>query len=155
MSLKDRSIPVAASALIRSLRASLRIRHVNAEGIDALNREGKRYIIAFWHGHLLMMIYARFVLPLSAMISQHRDGELIAQTMARFGADASRGSTTRGGLAALRDMIALSAKGSNLAITPDGPKGPRRVAQLGVVTAAQLTGVPVVPIAFVAKKKSF
>lgn len=151
----DRYIPFAAASVIRSLKATMRIRHVDSDGIAALNEQGARYIIAFWHGHLLMMIYARFVLPLAAMISQHRDGELIAQTMKRFGADAARGSTTRGGRAALREMITLAQQGVNLAITPDGPKGPRHVAQMGVVRAAQLTGVPVVPISFVAKKKSF
>lgn len=133
----------------------MRIRHVDSDGIAELNRRGAKYIIAFWHGDLLMMIYARFSLPLAAMISQHRDGELIAQTMKRFGADSARGSTTRGGRSALREMISLAQGGVNLAITPDGPKGPRHVAQMGVVRAAQITGIPVVPIAFAAKKKSF
>jgi lysophospholipid acyltransferase (LPLAT)-like uncharacterized protein len=151
----DRYIPWTAGAVIRSLKATLRIRHVNSDGIAALNARGERYIIAFWHGHILMMIYARFVLPLAAMISQHRDGELIAQTMKRFGTFAARGSTTRGGRAALREMISLAKSGVNLAITPDGPKGPRHVAQMGVVRAAQMTGVPIVPIAFIAKKKSY
>lgn len=141
--------------MIRSLKATMRVRHVDSDGIAALNASGEKYIIAFWHNDLLMMIYARFMLPLAAMISQHRDGELIAQTMKRFGADAARGSTTRGGRAALREMITLAKNGVNLAITPDGPKGPRHVAQMGVVRAAQMTGFPIVPIAFIAKKKNY
>lgn len=157
--MKDRltlfAVPRIASLFIRALHATLRIRHVNAEGIDRLNREGKHYVLAFWHGDLLLMIKSKLEVPVTAMISQHRDGELIARTMERFGARASRGSTTRGGGAALKEMIRIGASGSNLAITPDGPKGPRHVAQVGVVLAAQATGLPVMPVAFAAKKKSY
>ena len=147
-------VPRLASGLIRTLRRSLRIRHVNVQSLDAMNDAGQRYILAFWHGHLLMMVYTRFVKPITVMISQHRDGEYIASTMGRFGVQSSRGSTTRGGMAAMRDMISLAGSGVNLAITPDGPKGPRRIAQPGVVAAAQLSGLPVVPVVFTAKKKS-
>jgi lysophospholipid acyltransferase (LPLAT)-like uncharacterized protein len=87
------------------------------------------------------------------MISQHRDGELIALTLQKFGVTAARGSTTRGGLGALRTMLQLAKEGHNLAFTPDGPRGPRHVAQPGVVAAAQLTGLPILPVAFVAKRK--
>lgn len=148
-------MPRIASLFIRALHATLRIRHVNGEGIDRLNREGKHYVLAFWHSDILLMIRSKLALPVTAMISQHRDGELIARTMEHFGAFASRGSTTRGGSTALKEMIRIGASGSNLAITPDGPRGPRHVAQIGVVLAAQATGLPVMPVAFAAKKKSY
>ncbi len=153
--LKLATIPRAAAMFIRLMHGLVRVRHAHAEAIDRLNEERRNYVMAFWHGHLLLMVFARFRAPMNALISQHRDGELFARTMERFGVKASRGSTTRGGSEALRQMVRCGAAGENLAITPDGPKGPRRAAQLGVVTAAQLTGTPIVPMAIVFKKKSF
>lgn len=148
-----RIIPLLAEIFIRVLRATLRVRHINADAIDALNRNGGHYIVALWHCYILMMVSCRFGRPICVMISQHRDGEMIARTIARFRVDTARGSSTRGGRAALREMIRIAAEGSNLAITPDGPRGPRCIAQIGVVTAAQMTGLPVIPIAFIAKHK--
>jgi lysophospholipid acyltransferase (LPLAT)-like uncharacterized protein len=149
----DPLIPGLAAVFIRGLRGTLRIRHSGSEGVERLRSVGRRYILAFWHAHLLMMVYARYPLPVVAMISSHRDGELIARTIEKFGASTARGSTTRGGGAALREMI-RNARGSTLAITPDGPKGPRHVAQRGVVQVAQATGKPIIPIAFIAQKKN-
>lgn len=147
-------IPLIASGFIRLLHRTMRIRHAHLDRIMTLNDAGKNYIIAFWHAHLLMMIYAAFARPIHALISQHRDGELIARTMARFGARSLRGSSTRGGSSALKAMIRVAKKGAILGITPDGPKGPRHRVQAGVIVAAQAAGIPIVPIAFVAKKKS-
>jgi hypothetical protein len=88
------------------------------------------------------------------LISQHRDGELIHRIVSRFGFRSVRGSTTRGGAAALRDLIRLGRSGVDLVITPDGPKGPRHVAQPGVVQLAQATGLPIVPLTFCCSKKN-
>ena len=152
--LEQAAVPRLASALIRSLHATLRVKHVRSASIDALNRDGKKYVLAFWHGQLLMMVYSRIVRPITVMISQHRDGELIASTMGRFDVTSARGSTTRGGLAAMKGMLQVASQGHNLAFTPDGPKGPRRIVQSGVVVAAQMTGYPIIPVVFTAKKKS-
>lgn len=154
MDLQLHLVPRLAAALIRAIRATLRVRHVFVERIEALNRDPGGYIMAFWHAQLLMMVYARYRRPITAVISQHRDGELIARTIARFGALAARGSTTRGGFTALRDVIRVSSAGRVVAITPDGPRGPRRVAQIGAIASAQAAGVPIIPVAFVPKKKS-
>jgi lysophospholipid acyltransferase (LPLAT)-like uncharacterized protein len=99
------------------------------------------------------MVFAKYPRPIVAMISKHRDGALISRTVGYFGAISARGSTTRGGSAALKEMISAAREGRTLAITPDGPRGPRRVAQMGVVQAAQATGMPVIPAAFVAEWK--
>lgn len=147
-------LPHVASWIIRSLHATLRIRHIDLERIESLNRAKKNYIFAFWHSQILIMIYAAVGRPINAMISQHRDGELTARAMARLGAYALRGSTTRGGALALKSMIRAAREGKTLCITPDGPKGPRHEVQPGVILAAQAAGVPIMPIAFVAKKKS-
>lgn len=154
MSALDRLIPVVAAGLIRLLYATMRLRWHGRENLETLERDGRRFILAFWHGDLLMMVRSGFQLPMTAMISQHRDGQLISDTMERFGAKAARGSTTRGGSAALRDMMRAAADGSNLAITPDGPRGPRHVAQGGAITLARATGLPILPASFSSKKKS-
>ena len=142
--------PLILASFIRLLHATLRVTHVGAEKIEAL----PQYIVAFWHEHLLLMLHARYRRPVRVLVSQSRDGELIASTFAHYGVDVSRGSTTRGATAALRDMMRAVSAGSNIVFTPDGPVGPRRVAKEGVVYAAQATGLPIVPFAFAAKKKS-
>ncbi|MGA7616578.1 MAG: lysophospholipid acyltransferase family protein [Thermoanaerobaculia bacterium] len=146
-------IPRLASLFIRAVHLVLRVRHLDAGHIEELNRAGKRYIVSFWHGHILLIVYCRYVRPMRALISQHRDGELIARTMGRFGVDSSRGSSTRRGAGALREMISLATSGTNLAFTPDGPRGPRRVVQKGVLLASQAGGIPIVPVIVVSEKK--
>ena len=146
-----RLIPFLASLVIRALHSTLRVRHIASKNLEAL----PQYIIAFWHGHLLMMVKCRFRKPISVLISQSRDGELIARTMGWFGVRSSRGSSTRGGTIGMRDLLREARSGANIVFTPDGPKGPRHVASDGVVYAAQLTRLPIVPIVFNAKKKSF
>src|SRR2546430_16901716 len=88
------------------------------------------------------------------LISEHRDGELIHRIVRRFGFDTIRGSTTRGGARALRQMGRLGREGVGLAVTPDGPPGPRCVAQPGVVGLAELTGPPSIPLTFARSKQN-
>ena len=144
-------IPFLGSLVIRALRLSLRVEHVHAERIMSL----PQCIIAFWHCHLLLMLHSKHQYPAMVMISQSRDGELIAGTFKYFGVDAARGSTTRGSTGALREMIRAAKTGSTIVFTPDGPKGPARIAKDGVIFTAQATGLPIVPVAFAAKKKSY
>ncbi|MBW3672330.1 MAG: lysophospholipid acyltransferase family protein [Acidobacteria bacterium] len=151
--LTDRLIPPVAALLIKTLHASMRLRHDYSGATADLLDQKRSYVLAFWHGHLLMMVKARYPGPIVAMISKHRDGELITRTVSYFGAIAARGSTSRGGSSALREMIAAARQGRTLGITPDGPRGPRHKAQMGVVQVAQATGLPVVPAVFVAEKK--
>lgn len=143
----------AGNLFIRGLHSTLRVRHLEAENIDRLNSDGTNYVLAFWHGHIPLMFFSRFGKPITVMSSHHRDGEISARNMELFGARVVRGSTTRGGPAALRAMLKIAQSGSNLAFTPDGPRGPRRVAQIGVVAAAQMTGMPILPVAALIEKK--
>jgi lysophospholipid acyltransferase (LPLAT)-like uncharacterized protein len=101
------------------------------------------FIYAFWHESLLAL--TRFRVPAHVLISQHADGELIAQVCRRIGFDVVRGSTTRGGGRALLELREVACH-SHLAITPDGPRGPRRQVQPGVVALASCTGLPIVPV---------
>lgn len=152
--LGPRVVSLLASAFLRTLRFTIQIRHVSSERIDQMNREGRRYILAFWHGHLLFMVFSKWAPPMAAMISQSKDGEYIAQTIARFGAGTVRGSSSRGATSALRQIVRTGREGNNLGFTPDGPRGPRHVAQPGVIAAAQLTGFPIIPMVIVPRRKT-
>jgi lysophospholipid acyltransferase (LPLAT)-like uncharacterized protein len=143
-------LSLAASLFIRALRVTIRLRHVRSGNLTSL----PQYIIAFWHSHLLLMLHSKYRLPITVIISQSKDGEYIARVFDWYGVESARGSSTRGGGAALRDMIRHARDGKNLVFTPDGPKGPARMAKDGVVWAGRATGLPIVPIAFAAKKKS-
>jgi hypothetical protein len=145
-----RFVALLGSLFIRSLHATLRVRHVRAENMEQLDQ----YVMAFWHAHLLLMLHSRYRRPIMVMLSQSKDGEYMARVFDHYGAESARGSSTRGGTRALREMIRAARAGKNIVFTPDGPKGPARVAKDGVVLAAQATGLPIVPVAFAAKKKS-
>ncbi len=144
-------VPRLAALLIRILRATMRIRCAGRERLEALRSAGGRYIHAFWHGDLLLMPYAYPGGKIAILISEHRDGEHIARTMERFGHTSVRGSTTSGGAAALRGAVRMARDGYDLGFTPDGPRGPRHKAQMGVVAASRMTGLPIVPVGFSAR----
>ncbi len=106
-------------------------------------QQGERVILAFWHNRQIGLLRVASVLqPVSVLVSQHGDGEIITRIMARFGVGAVRGSSTRGGTGALRTMLAATRE-ANMAITPDGPVGPRYEIKDGVVSLAALSGLPV------------
>lgn len=116
--------------------------------------EGKPFILAFWHGRLMMMPKSwRADRPIHMLISQHRDGQLIARTVGHFGIKTIAGSTTRGGTAALRAMLKALKAGECVGITPDGPKGPRMRATAGIVNVAKLSGCPIIPATFAVEKR--
>lgn len=107
-------------------------------------REGHKVILAFWHNRQIGLIrVANELRPVKVLISRHGDGEIIARIVARFGIGSVRGSSTRGGKAAVRQLVTASRE-SHLAITPDGPVGPRYQAKQGVALVAALTGLPIV-----------
>ena len=149
MSLR-RHLPAAATLFVRALHKTLRLRHFQSSNLE----EQPQYIQTFWHEHLALMLHSRFRFPIMVMSSRSKDGDLSAGVFERYGVECARGSSTRGGSSALREMIRRARKGRNIVFTPDGPKGPRRVAKDGVIFAAQATGLPIVPVAFAAKKKS-
>jgi lysophospholipid acyltransferase (LPLAT)-like uncharacterized protein len=103
-----------------------------------------RYIYAFWHENMLLPAYHYSCPEVHVLISQHADGQLIAEVCRHLGLRTVRGSTTRGGVEAVRQMLRV-ASNSHLVITPDGPRGPRRQVQPGLVYLAARTGLPIVP----------
>ena len=146
-------LPPAGAAVIRALGRSMRIDTRGHEHVDRLYREGKRVIIAFWHARQLMMPLTYRGTLAHILISQHWDGEIIARIVERFGLRAVRGSSTRGGVQALRELIRLGRSGVDLVVTPDGPNGPPQVAKMGVIQLARASRLPIIPLAFGCSKK--
>lgn len=107
---------------------------------------GKPLIYAIWHGRMLVPLFCRKNRDVHVLASQHRDGELVTSTVLASGNKTVRGSTTRGGARALVKLVRLAKNGFKIAVTPDGPKGPRFHMQNGLVYIAAKSGVPVVPI---------
>lgn len=142
------------SLYIRFVYLSGRWQVINGGHAQALWDQGKPFILAFWHGRILMMPKSwRQSVPIHMLISQHRDGQLIARTVSHFGIDTVQGSTTRGGSAALRAMLKFLKSGQCVGITPDGPKGPRMRASDGIVAVAKLAQVPVLPATFATSRR--
>ncbi len=138
----------AAAGYIRLVRRTTRWRLDWPPEVEELERGGRPYLACFWHGRL-MVIAAWYRRPENrhVLISAHRDGVLISRAIARLGYGTVAGSSKRGGAAALRAAQRLLAQGARVAITPDGPRGPRMRVKPGTVKAAQLTGAPIIPVA--------
>lgn len=141
------AVSFLAAGFIRALRATLRLRHHGDARMREWERQGTHFILAFWHRHLLLMPYSYRGRRISVLVSQSSDGELIARTVARLGIDSSRGSSSRGGIAGMRSLLRKAAEGWDIAFTPDGPRGPLREVQPGVILAAAATGLPILPVA--------
>lgn len=141
--------------LIRCLAATIRFELEDRSGLfkGALR---EKIIFSTWHNRLALslMIYRRYVVRvdperrLAAMVSASRDGGLLARVLEHFSVEPVRGSSSRRGPQALREMISWSERGYDLAITPDGPRGPCYQVQDGVISTAQLTGLPIMPVSY-------
>ena len=135
-------VPIIGSLLIRFISLT------NKKVFHAPENLGEeQFIMACWHGELLMIPYAytkyRKNPHVKLLISEHFDGNLIAKTLGFFGFGTIRGSSTRGGAKALITSIKEIKNGYDLGITPDGPKGPRHEVQDGIVVMAQKANVKI------------
>jgi lysophospholipid acyltransferase (LPLAT)-like uncharacterized protein len=139
----------ALCAWMRTLR--YRYRSLGRSLDPGLEDHASHYIYAMWHENLLLPIY-RFAAPnIAVLISQHADGQIIADICQSLKVNVVRGSTTRGGVNGLRNLLRAGQVG-HLALTPDGPRGPRQHVKLGLVYLAARLGLPIVPVGFGYKK---
>ena len=111
-------------------------------------QDGRPVIFCLWHNRLAisMIVHRRYPRKLAALVSASRDGALLAAVLGRFGVEQVRGSSSRRGPQALLELTSHAKRGYDLAVTPDGPKGPRYVVQHGVIALAQVTGLPIIPV---------
>ena len=136
--------------MVRALAASLRLREFPSPRVEAIWRSGEPVIYTVWHGQILLLplVYGRRH-RIHALTSRSRDGEILSRFVQGFGIRVVRGSSSRGGARALLALArVIREEGENVLIVPDGPRGPRHVAQNGAVILARMTGVPMVPLAF-------
>jgi hypothetical protein len=131
--------------LIRFIGKTARWEIEGWEHWEAATKDGKIPIYTFWHDRVFLATYFWRRREIVVMTSQSFDGEYIARFIQRFGYGAARGSSTRGGIGALVEMVRLMKAGKPAAFTIDGPKGPRYVAKPGAVLLAKKTGHPVLP----------
>ncbi len=132
--------------LLRGLYAGLRFVIEGEEHLNSTWRSGQPVVFVAWHGRLLPLLFLYRRQGLAILVSQHRDGEYLARLARGLGYETLRGSSTRGGFRVLRQSIRAVRSGRSLAITPDGPQGPREQLKPGALQVARLTGAPVIPI---------
>ena len=138
-----------AAQYIKFVWVSGRWRIVGEEVPDGLLNDGQPFVVAFWHGRLIMMAFSWKRCDLvNMLISGHRDGQLVSGMMSHFGSKTVFGSSTRGGAAAFIQLARLLRSGEIVGITPDGPKGPRMRANDGVIALAKVSGAPILPLTF-------
>jgi lysophospholipid acyltransferase (LPLAT)-like uncharacterized protein len=151
MSRGQQALAWIITQIMRLLARTLRYRVQGGCGTSDFPDEP--VIFALWHNRLClcMKVYERFVRPhhrheqLAALISASKDGALLAGVLQNWGVQPVRGSSSRRGAQAMRELISWGEKGYHLAVTPDGPRGPCYAVHEGVIALAEATGMPIIP----------
>jgi lysophospholipid acyltransferase (LPLAT)-like uncharacterized protein len=141
-------------AVERSVTATLRCEWRDRSGL-AEAQHPQPVIFALWHNRLAisMIVHRRHPRKLVALVSASKDGALLAAVLGTFGVTQVRGSSSRRGAQALLELATRAESGYDLAVTPDGPRGPRYVVQTGVISLAQVTGLPIIPVTCNTRRK--
>ena len=147
--MKEKLLGFVIAALMRVVGITLRLRLDDRAALRGQNPEGS-LIWVFWHNRVfgLPLVYRKFLRRRhgSVLTSPSSDGELIARVMGHFGVSSVRGSSNKRPSAALRELTRCLNDGQDIAITPDGPRGPVHQLQAGVIKVAQLSGASILPI---------
>ncbi len=139
--------------IIRLLGALCRYEVKGIENLTKSENAGNGVIIALWHGRMLLPVYHLRNRQISALVSLHNDGEMIARVIKKLGYITRRGSPKEGGLEGFKEILGDLKRGMTVAIMPDGPTGPRHSVRDGVIHLARLSGAPIVPISFSARPR--
>lgn len=148
--LRFESAGVLGSGLVGALFLTTRVERIGREHYERFREAGRPVMFVFWHGQLLPLVHYHRHQGIVVLVSEHEDGEYITRVLARNGFGTVRGSSTRGGSKGLKGLVRAAREGRDVAVTPDGPKGPRGVFKPGALAAAQMVGLPVVPVALTA-----
>jgi 3-deoxy-D-manno-octulosonic-acid transferase len=150
LSFGDRLLVWTAGALgpiaLRALGGTWRVTTLGARRVTAARAAAGPVVFAFWHGTLLPLEHLNRGRGICVLSSWHRDGEMSARVMTRLGYRVVRGSSSRGGARGLQALVQAARAGSDVAVTPDGPRGPAGRAQAGALLIASRTGAAVVPV---------
>ena len=147
LALKDRVGLTLGGVVLRSIAHTWRFEIRNAQALESLRDQRRPFIFSLWHGQLLPLLWHHRNERVAVLISEHRDGELVARLARSLGYRLIRGSTTRGGERALLSLVRDLRDGGEVAVTPDGPRGPAFKYAVGALVAAQRSGAPILPIA--------
>jgi lysophospholipid acyltransferase (LPLAT)-like uncharacterized protein len=151
---RDRLLADVVAQLLIGLGRSLRWSEAGREHLERARAAERPIVFVFWHNRLLYCCFHLAPERLVMMVSRSRDGELIARIAGHIGIASVRGSSSRGGSAAARDLVrAIREQGVAGGITPDGPRGPRYELQAGALLVAKLAGAAIVPVAVSFERK--
>jgi lysophospholipid acyltransferase (LPLAT)-like uncharacterized protein len=131
----------------------LRVHVLRGDIEQSVSTQRPNVIYAFWHGHLLYLMYRYRGSGVYILVSQSQDGEVLSRVLQRFGLPTIRGSSSRGGRRSLLELVRQARAGASAGIAPDGPRGPRHRAQVGIIILARLTAIPIIPVAVGARWK--
>jgi hypothetical protein len=145
--LRERAALFLGRGFLNVLARTWRIRVINGEAVRNLRASELPFIFALWHGHLLPLLWHHRDEGVMVLISEHRDGEIVARAAESLGYGLIRGSTTRGADRALISLVRELQSGREVAITPDGPKGPAGKFAPGALIAAQRSASFILPVA--------
>lgn len=147
-------LSICGRYLINLLGRSIDLKQVNIESAETYWNSGKYLIYATWHGRILMMPYFYHKMRnICVLTSLHRDGDYVSNIVSSYGMSVVRGSTRRSGSEALRKLLQVLKENKDVAIIPDGPRGPRYIVQPGIITLSKLAQVDILPVSFGASKK--
>lgn len=141
-------VPFIASRVLRLLNTMVKKEILGEAHLRDTWESGDSVIFPCWHDQLLLIVFGYPGQHAILLISPSKDGELLTRTMKYFGHDTVRGSSSRGGRAAFKELLTLCKGKLDIALTPDGPRGPRHELKDGVIQLARLSGRPVIPLAF-------
>jgi lysophospholipid acyltransferase (LPLAT)-like uncharacterized protein len=145
--LRSKAALLLGRGFLHMLARTWRIRVVNGDYVRDLRRAGHTFIFALWHGQLLPLLWHHREEGVLVLISEHRDGELVARAAQSLGYGLIRGSSTRGAERALISLVRELQAGHEVAITPDGPRGPAATFASGALVAAQRSDSFILPVA--------
>ncbi|MCH8940987.1 MAG: lysophospholipid acyltransferase family protein [Bacteroidetes bacterium] len=140
--------------IVNVLCKSLRITFKNKEVIKKLENENQKFVLAFWHGSMLLPWYLQRYKNFAGLTSKSKDGDLLARVLNLWRYNVVRGSSTEGGEIALGILLDYAKNGYSISITPDGPLGLYRKMKAGAIITAKKSGLPLVLIGVGFKRKS-
>jgi len=139
--------------LLNILLKTLDIKELKNKQLDELEKKNKNYVLAFWHGTMLLPWYLKRDKQFYTIISKSNDGEILTRVLKSWNYNVKRGSSSNGGSEVLTTLIEKTKTGSSIAITPDGPKGPKKKLKAGAVIIAKKANVPLVLLGIGLRKK--
>jgi len=141
-----RLLSFLGSLFIKLLGMTWRIEWRGEEHLKRARSVSNQVVFSFWHGRLLALSFTHRYRNIQVLASEHEDGDLMGKTIERLGFGHLKGSTTRGGARALRQLTSVLRKGLDVGLTVDGPRGPRGEVQQGAIEIARMSGSVVVPV---------